>query len=502
MVTIVTDYLDNSARIYPNKIAFADEHKSITFKELQNAAKKIAMVITDSSIYKKPVAIYLDKGCDCISSFLGVVYSGNFYSPLDTKMPIPRIEKIIATLQPALIITDVSHKDAAKQFAPNSQIITLEMSYEVAVDENKLENITSKVLDTDLLYVLFTSGSTGTPKGVAVSERALIDFTEWVTSTFDVNESFVFANQTPFYFVMSVFDIYQTLKNAATCYIVPLMDFSFPPLLMQYLAQHKVNTIYWVPSALSFVSACGALTSPYLTDIKNIFFSGEVMPMKHLNKWMDAYPNVRFVNFYGPTEVTDTCAYYEVNRRFENTEKLPIGKPCKNMDVFLLDDNQQLVVDDRVGEVCVRGCGLAYGYYNAPDKTAEAFVQNPLNNAYPERIYRTGDLAQRNEYGELVYVSRKDFQIKHMGHRIELGEIEVAATSIEGVEACCCLFDNKKSRIILLYTGVISESDLMDELRKLVPIYMLPNKKLHLDNMPLNINGKIDRQKLKEMVGV
>lgn len=283
-------------------------------------------------------------------------------------------------------------------------------------------------------------------------------------------------------------------------YIIPQQCFKVPKQLMEYLSHNHVNTLYWVPSALAFPSALGALKKAPPIDLKNVFFGGEVMPVKYLNKWIEKYPDARYVNFYGPTEVTDTCTVYEVDRKFESTDTLPIGTPCANMDVFLLDEQDKPAIGEGViGEVCVRGTGLAYGYYNAPDKTAQAFVQNPLNPSYPEIIYRTGDLAQRNEYGELVYLSRKDFQIKHLGRRIELGEIETALLSLEEIEAGCCLYDEKKSWIVSIYKGNLTEQELRNRLLKLLPVYMMPDRWYQVEAMPLNLNGKIDRQRLKEL---
>lgn len=502
MARIITDYLDHAVLQHGDKCAFADEKEKLTYKELQEEAFHIAEGLIHYGIFKKPVAIYLDKGIHVISAFLGTAYSGNFYSPLDTEMPISRISKIMSTLLPSVIITDEQHEVEAAQFAGNAKILLLEEMIGQDICEEEIRSIVDRVADTDVLYVLFTSGSTGMPKGVVISHKSLIDFTEWGSHYFGIDDSYIFANQTPFYFSMSVFDIYQTIRNGATTYIVPKQKFSFPTLLMEYLAEKHINTLYWVPTALSMVSILGALDSPHLKDLRNVFFSGEVMPTKQLNRWRKEYPQVRYVNLYGPTEVTDVCTAYVLDRDFDDTERLPMGQACRNMDVFLLNDHDQLVKGQEIGEVCVRGTGLAYGYYGDKTNTEKAFVQNPLQKAYPEIIYRTGDLAQWNERGELVYASRKDFQIKHMGHRIELGEIEAAVSSIDGVDSNCCLYNLKKSLIILYYTGTIEPDQLTEQLKKLVPEYMIPNRKKHIDSMPLNLNGKIDRQKLKEMAGI
>ncbi len=498
---MITDYLNESAVKYKNKMAFADTTRALTFYELQQEAYHIASMLIDGKITKRPVAIFMDKGVACISAFYGAAYSGNFYTVVDVEMPDQRIDKILASFQPAAILTTDQYFERVKSLCHGEGII---IKYEdcmlSSISAGDIIAAENRIIDTDVAYVLYTSGSTGIPKGVIISHRSLADFIDWAVKRFDLDESYVWGNQTPLYFSMSVLDVYATVKTGASMYIIPQQCFKVPKYLMEFLSHNNINTLYWVPSALVFPAALGALKSALPIDLKNVFFGGEVMPVKYLNKWMEKFPDARYVNFYGPTEVTDTCTAYEVNRKFENTDILPIGIPCKNADVFLLDEQDNLVAGEGViGEVCVRGTGLASGYYNAPEKTAEAFVQNPLNHAYPEIIYRTGDLAQWNEYGELVYLSRKDFQIKHMGRRIELGEIETALLSLEEIESGCCLYDGKKSSIVAVYKGMLAEKELRNRLLKLLPEYMMPNSWHHVEAMPLNLNGKIDRQKLKEM---
>ena len=234
--------------------------------------------------------------------------------------------------------------------------------------------------------------------------------------------------------------------------------------------------------------------------LKRVLFCGEVMPNKQLNIWKHYLPDALYANLYGPTEITDACTYYIVDRAFSDDEPLPIGFPIPNTDVIVLDEKNHLVVGDQSGELCVRGTSLALGYYNNPEKTREAFVQNPLNPHVPELIYRTGDIVKYNERGELIYLARKDFQVKHLGHRIELGEIETAVSSVEGVELCCCLYDEEHRKIVLFLDKPLEKVYINERISQLVPEYMFPNRVIYLECFPLNANGKIDRAALKKLL--
>ena len=259
--------------------------------------------------------------------------------------------------------------------------------------------------------------------------------------------------------------------------------------------------IYWVPSALSALANSGILANKHINSLKKILFAGEVMHTKYLNIWRKYYPDVLFANLFGPTETTDICTFYKVDRQFTDTEALPIGKPCENAGVFIIDAENKMVTEKDVeGELCVRGSFLAYGYYKNEEKTNAAFVQNPLNRYYKEMIYKTGDLVKYNEKNEIIYIGRKDFQIKINGYRIELGEIETAISSIEGVESSCCIYDEKREILICVYSGKLEKNDLRRNLKNYLPRYMMPHKYVRLEIMPINSNGKIDRKKIKAMI--
>lgn len=500
MQTNVLEWLEQTAARLPEKTALCDTEEKLTYKQYHDKSVGIARRILDCGLVgQEPVVVYLEKSAKVLVSFMGIAYSGNFYSPIDVDMPKQRVNKILEVLNPKLVITTDSLRDKFEEFEFSGNYLIYD-EIEAKSEDALVRQAMDGIIDTNLLYVLFTSGSTGVPKGVCITHRSVIDYIDWVTGTFAITDADTFGNQAPFYFDNSILDIYSAMKTGAAIYIIPERLFSQPVRLLEFLKDNNVSTIFWVPSALMIISKLKAFRNVDVSDtLKRVLFCGEVMPNKQLNIWRKHLPDVVYANLYGPTEITDACTCYIVDREFSDEEPLPIGFPMKNTEILVLDENDCLVTEPNMtGELCVRGTGLAMGYYNNPEKTKEAFVQNPLNAAYDEKIYRTGDLVQYNQYRELIYLSRKDFQIKHKGHRIELGEIETAVSSLAGVTMCCCLYDVEKNRIVLFLDKDMKKDEVNAQLKALLPEYMLPGKILYMKELPLNSNGKIDRVKLRE----
>jgi len=499
LIKNIVDYLEITEQKYGDKTAYVDENRSITFTELKSDALKIASGIIDVSGIGVPVLVYMDKCVESIEAFLGVAYTGAFYVPIDVHMPYERVKMIIDTLDTDIVITRRKDElpDGIKE---NCRLYFIEdYTKEDAVIENeRIKKRQEMSIDTNPVYAIFTSGSTGIPKGVLVSHRSVINFTEWWCETFEFAESEVFANQTPFYFDASVKDIYATLRCGATMYIVPKKLFSLPRQLVHFLNENKITCIDWVPSALCMIVNFRTFQKERPEYLQKVMFLGEVMPTKQFNMWRSALPHIKYANLYGPTEATGDCTFYKIEREFDDSEPIPIGYACNNTEVLLLDGDRLVTGQNEIGEICVRGCSLALGYYNNTEKTEEAFVRNPLQKNYYERIYRTGDLAKYNEYGELIFLSRKDSQIKHMGHRIELGEIETAISAVSGIERACCLYDNRTQRIVAVYNGSVEKEKLISLLKDRLPSYMVPNVYYQIEIMPTNLNGKIDRALLKQ----
>lgn len=500
MVTNVLEYLEKSEKKVPNKIVFAEENKSITYSNLVDYARRIGTrILTDTNnASQKPIVVFVDRNIESLVLFMGVAYSGNFYVPIDMQMPKLRVELILETLQPIATVVLQSDLEYARSVAPGLMTIVYEDAIQHSIDDKMLYRIRSKSIDTDPLYATFTSGSTGIPKGVITCHRSVVDMTEALIDTFGFSQDSIFGNQNPYYFDASIKDIYSTLKCGATMYVIPKSHFIFPAKLVEFLKKYEINSILWSASAIAIVANTSAFEKDKPECLKKVMFSGEVMHNKVLNYWRRALPETMFVNLYGPTEITSVCSYYIVNRPYEDNEVLPIGIPFKNTDILLINTNNELVKGDEIGEICVRGCCLAMGYYNNPEKTKEAFCQNPLNTSYPEVIYRTGDLARYNQDGQIIFLSRKDNQVKHMGQRVELGEIEIMINSLELIDASFCFYDHDKQKIVLIYKGKkVDNKYIINGIKEIFPKYMYPNIMIGLEVLPYNLNGKIDRSLLK-----
>jgi D-alanine--poly(phosphoribitol) ligase subunit 1 len=489
----VLSYLEDASLRFGDKTAVRMNDESISFSQLAGKSRALGAIIARRGVKGEPIAVLAERSIETLVLFFATLYSDNYYIPIDPEMPESKMRSILDDANCPILLAADRARINCSLFRQSPKLITLK---NVGDDDT----IAPTASGDAPLYVVYTSGSTGTPKGILKSHNAEISFVETYCSSFAFAENEVIGNQTPFYFDASGKDIYLMLKSGSTLDIIPHELFMKPVELITYMNEHKISLISWVPSAMLILSKLNAFAVLKPTTLKKVFFVGEVMPPKHLKKWMDALPDVKFVNLYGSSEIAGIACYYEVSGELQETEPLPIGRPLPNCKVFLVGENGVVSQPGETGELFIASDSLATEYYNNPELTQKNFGIRDFGEEHHLRYLKTGDLAQYNENGELLFVSRNDFQIKHLGYRIELGEIENGAERIADVQRACCIYDKAK---IFLFCELQQESpldkkEIMGELRKNLPSYMLPNKIILIPEMPLNKNGKIDRQLLKE----
>ena len=484
-------YLNATADRLPDKLSFSDGENGLTFAELRRAVAGVGACLKSKGAMAEPVGVLMERSAYEIAAFLGVLEAGCFYVPLDEQMPRERLERIVRNLCPRFIVADEKHLPAAERLCPAAEHIL----YSGAAAFPGPDRLRDESEGDPLAYVVFTSGSTGEPKGVSIRESSLMDYAATLPEALGFDDSLIFGIQSPLYFDAWLKELLGVMVKGATAYLIPRELFVNPMALIGYINERKINALCWVSSAFSLVSRLRTFLAIVPEHLKLMCFGSEVLPVKQLTAWQNACPNARVFQLYGATECTGMSFYHPVVGPQDPSKPIPVGKPFPGTKLYLLDEEGKLGTE---GEIVIGGPAVMAGYYHDPVRTQAALIPNPADPTGGALCYRTGDHGRLDENDDLIFVGRRDQQIKHMGHRVELGEIEAAALSLNGVNEAVCMYVPDRQRIDLFYTGPAQPWDLVVGLKVKLPGYMTPNRTEQRSELPHLPNGKIDRRAIEQ----
>jgi len=496
-----------SAIAEPERIVIREGERSVTFAQLKTSetalARRIAALVGTAK--GRPIAVFLPKCVETIVADTAIIHTGNAYMNMDVKTPVERLTNVLKTAQPLLVVTDEAHKKNIVQAAEGIvRVVALEEFAAMPEADVDLDARLKHMIDTDPFCLINTSGSTGTPKGVVLNHKSFFDFLDCAKETWNLTGHEVIGSLSPVIFDIYSFELCMLYMNRATMVLIPDTWAMFPVKILELLEKEHVSFIFWVPTIMVNIANMGLLEKFAFADLKMIWYAGEVFPTKQFNMWYKKLaPRTRFMNLYGPIEITLDCTWFEIKRDIPDEEPIPIGFACENTDILVLNADNKLVQGQEEGELCVRGTSLAMGYYNNSEKTEAAFTQNPLNTAYPEIIYRTGDIVYYNERGEIVFKGRKDSLIKHSGYRIELTEIEhVIVNTLKLVANGCVVYNFKTKEITLFYEAdhELDPAVVRREISTKLPKYMIPAVYIREELLPRGGTGKVDRALLNRRI--
>jgi amino acid adenylation domain-containing protein len=519
---VLQECVTRQAEARPDAVAVVMGEERLTYGELEERSNQLAWLLREAGCDRGDrVALFMPKCPAAVVAELGTLKADCAYVPIDIASPAPRVEMIVESSEPALILATAPATkllDGVLALRSDGAVPVGSLEGEPLSGEHFESRFSGADLDAqaadplsyensaeDPAHVLYTSGSTGTPKGVVIKHSNVTAFVEWATSYFGTKQTDRVSGHPPLHFDLSTFDIYGTFLAGAELHLVPAAANLMPNKLAELIRDSELTQWFAVPSTFTYMAKFEAFDHGDFPSLERVIWCGEVLPTPILMHWMERLPHATFTNLYGPTEATIASSYYTMPEiPASETEPVPIGVACKGEELLVLDEQLQPVPNGQIGELYIGGVGLSPGYWRDEEKTSAAFVPDPRNPR--ERIYRTGDLAKIREDGLVDFLGRADSQIKHRGYRIELGEIETALNALDDIRECAVVgvetggFEG--TAICCAYApamgGDVAPPAIREQIAKSLPTYMLPSRWVVMDALPKNVNGKIDRRSIRE----
>ncbi|WP_167376273.1 non-ribosomal peptide synthetase [Xenorhabdus vietnamensis] len=512
---ILQQQFETQAAITPDNVALVFEEETLTYRQLNEQANQLAVVIRERCQQQlnapmqadTPIALYLDRSLEMVVSILAVLKAGGAYVPISPEYPPERVQFILQDTGSPCVLTQQRNLMTLDKCTHSLPIQpTLIAADDCTITQNQsVENLVPVNKSTDLAYIIYTSGTTGQPKGVELTHRNVINHLCWMQSEYPLSTSDKVLQQIPYTFDASVWELIAANWFGASIVMASPDIHKQPEDLYQLIEKTGVTVVQFVPSMLgAFCQIVRDSGQQLPSTIRYVLCGGETLTMSHVNAFRAINSSSStLINLYGPTETTNDITHFDVADEFSGN--VPIGKPHHNTRMYILNNEGKLSPIGAPGELYIGGASLARGYWNRPELTAERFVENPFATDEDKakgytRLYKTGDRVRWLPDGNLEYLGRNDFQVKIRGYRIELGEIETALSSHPQVKQAVVIdrerMGHKALAAYLITDDTLTNNALMEYLSTRLPEYMIPASFTRIDAIPLTINGKLDRHAL------
>lgn len=510
--------LARTAERHPDRAAVVLDTRALTYGELDALSGRLATVLAEEGVRPGDrVGLLLPKSPESVAAIFAILKAGAAYVPLDPQAPPLRNGRILAGCGAAALVAATSlarplaavpEVGAGLRCAllagglPPEPLPWRAVPWEAAATAPAARG--AEVPDTWPAYLLHTSGSTGAPKGVTHSHLGALAFVDMAADFFAISAEDRLAAHAPLQFDLSVFDLFAAVRNGARVVLVPDHLGAFPARVAELVEAAKITVWSSVASAVALLSERGNLEARRLDAVRLVLFSGDVLPVRHLRRLRARLPNAGLYNVYGQTEANSSTFHRIGDVPPGDRWRIPIGRPFPNFEVFALDEaGARVERPGQIGELHVCGATLALGYWGDPARTAAAFVQSPLH-PWPCRAYRTGDLVTLDERGDLVFLGRRDRQVKSRGHRVQLDELEGVLSAHPAVRDAAAVDVPDEilgARVVAFVrrAGDVSAPDLLEHCGRALPRYMIPERIVFLDELPRTSTGKIDRSALRRL---